>query len=247
MSYEGRLGIGYSASLPNDAFYLASRKGAKKDKAIIALHGAGNVAASTWLPYHNQNFAGCLTNLFGTHTDYGFLAIDDAGAQTWGDDAAMGRIDDALTFLTSQGYNASKVGLVGWSMGGINALNWIKRNPSKVACACLFAPLVDLDYAHTTIDPVNVDAAYGGNYAANAPGHKVADERATFRNICPIQIYHAINDAVLPIQQSRDFVAGVADSRIQLAEVDTGAAAGHYAVFVPVSLPDVMSFFRSNL
>lgn len=75
------------------------------------------------------------------------LGVDHARINSWGDPDSARALDDAYTYArTTLGFTATKVALMGWSMGGTTALNWIKRNASKVSCAWVWNPATDLRY-----------------------------------------------------------------------------------------------------
>lgn len=76
------------------------------------------------------------------------VAIDGGGAATsgptsggyhWGSDAALDRMDAVVA-----AYGATRVALVGASMGGYVSLRWACRHPDKVASMCLLFPLSDM-------------------------------------------------------------------------------------------------------
>lgn len=224
------------------------------EKAIIAIHGHGGDATQFDM----------LTAYQGRHTEaladagYVVLSIDAGGPTTFGNDAAMAAITAAYNWLTGAGKaRPGKIGVVGWSMGGCNALNWVKRNPAKVAAVQCWTPLTDLDFFHGTagytpayspgsVAPggyaAEIDAAYGGNYAVNAAGHKIRDEYASWRGLgIPIKVFTAVDDAVIPVGQSRDgFVAGVADANVTFRSVASG---GHTGLFDQVPTSETLAYW----
>lgn len=152
----------------NEGQYLLVGKDTPRDgtrKGIICLHGHG-ADATVFTP-------GALSNSFapGNHAralaqaGYIVLSIDAGGPAPWANDVAMTAVTNAHTWLTgvSGGAKTGEVGLVGWSMGGLTALNWAKRNPSLVGAMELFAPATDLDYFYTVPGfQTNLDIAYSG-------------------------------------------------------------------------------------
>lgn len=111
-------------------------------RVIIGCHGYGG---SAWSYGPNQPPAAHVNALAAA--GYTFIGVDHARINSWGDPDSMRALDDAYTWVTTTlGYSNTKVGLMGWSMGGLAALNWLKRNPSKVSCAWLWAPATDLRF-----------------------------------------------------------------------------------------------------
>jgi fermentation-respiration switch protein FrsA (DUF1100 family) len=250
MSVICEQGKGYSAARPNDVYLLYRRRGKTDGLTVLITPPANNTAASFYSAWHNRNLGGYWPEQLA-RDGYTVLVVDAAstgsGQNSWANDAAMSGMDDALTWLAARGYPTSTIGLFGWSQGGLVALNYLKRHTSTVKCAYLLAPAVSLDWCYQTIDAAGVQTAYGNNYPAAAAGHDPFLEPATFRGIAPIKITHALNDSLIPIQQSRDFVAAVADPRVTMVEADTGAQAGHFAVGTKVALTDCLGFFRQYL
>lgn len=189
------------------------------------------------------------------------LAGDVGGVATFGTDACMTAITALYNGLIATGMaKGPKVGIVAWSMGGHNALNWVKRNPTKVAGVQLWTPLTDLDFFHATAGytpayspgsvaagafAAEIDTAYGGsaNYAANSVGHRVRDEYASWAGLgIPIKVFTAVDDNVIPVGQSRDgFVAGVNDPNVTFRSVPSGS---HTGLFDQVPVSETIDFWR---
>jgi len=218
---------------------------------VIVLHGHNGSSLQSTVA----------TSGFGAHVqalaDAGImvLAIDAGGPVAWSSPAAMTAITSAYTWLTGAGgAHSGKVGLFGWSMGGLTALNWLKRNPSLVAGTWLWAPCSDLDWARPTAGytpayatggvngawQTEIDAAFG-SYAATA-GYRVRDEYSTWTGKGPIRIAHANNDTTVPIGQSTAFIAGVADATVTQRVVTTG---DHTGVMDQVPTSETVAFFSA--
>jgi pimeloyl-ACP methyl ester carboxylesterase len=111
-------------------------------RIILCCHGYGG---SGWSYAPAQPPGQHVTAL--ANAGYALLPVDHARINSWGDPDSMRALDDAYTYATTTlGYSNTKVGLMGYSMGGLAALNWLKRNPSKVSCAWLWAPATDLRF-----------------------------------------------------------------------------------------------------
>lgn len=205
---------------------------------IIVLHGhAGDATTTEEGALVDQN--GWLTAL--ARAGFVVIGIDAGGPATWSDPAAMSAVDAAYSYTSR-----SKVGLLGYSMGGLVALNWIKRNTTKVKCALLIEPCTDLTWAYT--DPysagwtteINNDF---GSYGATA-GYRVSDEYSTWSGVgFPIHVIQASDDTVVPLSQSQAFVTGVNDPNITLrTPYPTG---NHTGVFANIPASEVTAFFDS--
>lgn len=213
-------------------------------KAIIVLHGA-DASPLMWSP----------GSLFGTtpvgdhlqalaEAGYYCICPDAGGSATWLNDTAMTAITAAYNYLIAQGIKGTKVGIFAHSMGGGNALQWTKSNTTKVVGIRAHAPVTNLDYfqglggSFTT----QVNAAYGGNYAANSVGHKIFDEYATWRGVCPISIVHGSADVIVPPAQSVAFIAGVADTRVtEIVKTGADHVTSFAAQYTPPS--ETVAFF----
>ncbi len=116
---------------------------------IIGCHGVAN-GAEIYIPTVDPVF------YIGAHSQaladagFYFLAVDHARVASWGDPDAMDSMDDAYAYLTGVLGCQPRIGIMMYSMGGLVGLNWVKRNPDKVAAVVGWAPTSDLDYAHST-------------------------------------------------------------------------------------------------
>lgn len=252
-------GVGYSASAPAEGYLIQRQKGIPLDNSvplILGLHGHGG-SAFTFMPSGDVNYQAPgyhARNL--VEAGFAFLSVDDGGASAWGDAAALARIDDAIAWAHAQGYKTDKIGLMGYSMGGLAALNWIKRNAAKVAGAWLWAPATDLDFFNGTAgyvpayaNPNNApQGAYSAEiqadynpYGAGSAGFRIHDEPASFRGIAPIKIAQADDDATVPPAQNTSFVANVNDPLVTFREIANG---GHTGLFAGVPAAEVVQFYE---
>jgi pimeloyl-ACP methyl ester carboxylesterase len=165
LSIKTEYGLGIYAV--SEGQYLVVNKDTPRDgtrRGVLCLHGHG-ADATVFTPGAQSNtFA--VGNHARTLAEAGFivLSIDAGGPAPWSNDPSMTAITAAHTWLTGAGgAKAGIVGLVGWSMGGLNALNWVKRNPTLVSGVELFAPASDLDYFHGLANfQTEIDIAYSG-------------------------------------------------------------------------------------
>lgn len=217
-------------------------------RVILAFHGhqPPTVPPATggelgWLPGwpggdHTQTLA---------DDGYTILSIDGGGGSTWNNNAMLAAADGAYNYaLSTLGMAGTKVGLFGWSMGGGSVLQWLKSNAARVACCMAWAPMTDLDYFHANgTYTAEIDTAYGGNYAANSPGHKIADEYTTWRNKGAIRLLHGTADSTVPVAKSAAFVAGVGQPQVDLVQL---AGADHTSLFGAYPTANTLSFFDAG-
>lgn len=213
------------------------------NKGIIGLHGR-NGDAFAWVPnWIGGDHARAWPNADPSQV---LLSIDGGGLTPWANNAALASIDAAYTYLTTVLGCGPKVGIMAWSMGGLGGLNWIKRNPAKVAAALLWCPATNINIFHGNATyTAEIDTAYGGAgvYAANVVGHDPATEFAAYKLGIKIRIRHAQDDGTVPVAQSRAFVAGVADPLVDIEETPTG---DHTALFANYTTASTVAFFQGG-
>lgn len=162
---------------------------------VLYTHGAGGTADAL-IDY------GRATHRTRMAADAGFMAIssDWGGPQTWGNQVAMNALTAGYNYLQTQpGVKRGKVFISGGSMGGLNALNWAGKNPSKVAGISIYIPVIDMAGIHDTNlggYASYVSNAYGGWDTATMayewnPLHQAAIGR--YANI-PIRINYGLQD-----------------------------------------------------
>lgn len=187
---------------------------------ILCFHGR-NATGASFMQHVLFGLTPHITALL--NEGYIVYSIDAGGLTTWGNDVAM---DAALAALdrmeemTKPGMSA----LMGWSMGGLNALNFMKRHPSRLRGAFLWAPAADLGWAHSQPAwTTEINNAYGGNYAVNSVGHDPASEPAAYRDLPPIHVVSSEDDDVLSTSETEDFVAAVNDPNLTMETLSSGA------------------------
>jgi dienelactone hydrolase len=184
-------------------------------RAVIACHGHGgsDVQESQGGPFvgHPEYWA-----------DRGYVVGMVSTGDTWLNSVAMSDITTLYDYLMTLGPVSTKVGLLAWSMGGGHALRWLIENPTKVAAGYLCSPLTDLNWAHAanTTYATEIDAAYGGNFAANGAPRAPINNPASFRGGPKLLIAHAQNDSTLPRSQTDTFVSAVNDQSVTMRQPD---------------------------
>lgn len=263
------VGTGYNGanSLPNDKQLLLRERNTPQDgsrPAIICLPGHGG-DCSQYAPWSTSAVGtpGYHAWSLSEAGRYLILGIDAAATvqPEWGNATAVAAITAAYNYAVGTlGAKSGQVGLMAWSMGGLAALNWIKSNPTLAACAWLWNPCTDLDWANST---AGYTPAYGGSsagngswsteiaaayspYATASNGFRVRDEYPSWRGLgVPIKVCQASDDGTIPPAQSTAFVGGVEDLNVSLrSPAPTG---GHVNSFANVPAGEVLAFFQTHL
>lgn len=174
----GRMRAGlYSSIYTSDTSYLAHsedyRAGLGTKRVILGCHGRGG---------YSYQYAPASSSQPGRHTPhlvdtagYALLGIDHSAINAWGDPTAMRAMDDAYNYLKNTFLmSSSKIALQGWSMGGLTALNWAIRNPTKVSAVWLWNPATDIRYYRDSGAP-NYTPTYSVAGASAAQGAYTAE------------------------------------------------------------------------
>lgn len=139
---------------------------------VLFVHGveSANGGAAEWMKHPLR--AKLLSALAASgHT---LVSADLGGNSTWGNSSVTSKIMAARNFLLSKaGVAPGKIAIIGCSMGGLNALNWIAENKDLVSCFVGMLPVVNLTDVHDNnrggFQPT-INAAYGGAYSEAAYG-----------------------------------------------------------------------------
>lgn len=253
-----RFGLGLGGQPSTDGVMILHRKDEKfngTSRGIVYHHGRGG----TWkdiqpgaIQYQQQALA-----------EAGFIVVapDDAG-NLWSNPAAMTNVDVLVNWMrtatTTQGAPSTaglgcktdKVAMLGYSMGGLTVLNYIKRNPTKVIAAQLFEPATNLDAfeANATYQS-EILAAYGataGTWAAASAGFSPYNDSASgaYTGIgIPISIHQTDDDAVVSLTDTQTFVSQANDGNITLTRVASGLHGQALSYWSP---SEAVKFFLTN-
>jgi len=218
-------------------------------RLVVALHGHGGDATQ-----FNQNVgSGAGAMALARTGRYVVVGIDANGPTSWSKPSVMTAIAAAITAANARGVSTAKYGLLGWSMGGLEVANRIKRDYSKIAAAWTWAPAIDLDYVYSTAGHVpiannatwtsEVNTAFG-SYAATA-GYRVHDEPASYHGLgVPWKICHATNDSVIPQSISTSFVAAVNDPDVTMRTPDI--VGDHAGLFQYIPDDEIVAHFDNG-
>ncbi|WP_395309899.1 alpha/beta hydrolase-fold protein [Mycobacterium sp. AMU20-3851] len=111
-------------------------------RPVIALHGKGSDAATVMAGGVEQGLADAVA---AGLPPFAVVAVDGGGGywhkRASGDDASAMVLDELLPMLSDQGLDTSRVGFLGWSMGGYGALLLGSRlGPARTAAICAVSP-----------------------------------------------------------------------------------------------------------
>lgn len=111
-------------------------------RPVIALHGKGSSAASVMAGGVEQGLARAVATGL---PPFAVVAVDGGGSywhrRTSGEDAGAMVLDELIPMLAQQGLDTSRVGFLGWSMGGYGALLLGGRlGPARTAAICAVSP-----------------------------------------------------------------------------------------------------------
>ena len=214
-------------------------------RAILYVHGVeasdGSVA---WQQYAERRA------LFNGLVDAGhvLLSCTHGGNSTWGNSTVMSRITAAKNFLLAlPGVSATKVALLGTSMGGLASLNWAAANPLVASCVVGIIPAVNLTDVHTNNRggfTSAINTAYGGTYseASNGATNNPATIAAAggFAGF-PIQLWYGNSDTIVVPSTVTGFDAAVGAS----CEANVMSGGHSEAIVSQVSLSSVLSFIAA--
>ena len=135
-------------------------------RPVIALHGKGQDAAGVMAGGVEQGLAQAVA---AGIPPFAVVAVDGGGGywhkRASGDDSGAMVLDELIPMLGEQGLDTSRVGFLGWSMGGYGALLLGARlGPARTAAICAVSP------ALWTSSGAAAPGAFDGadDYAANS-------------------------------------------------------------------------------
>ncbi len=135
-------------------------------RPLIALHGKGSDAATVMAGGVEQGLAEAVA---AGLPPFAVVAVDGGGSywhnRASGEDSGAMVLDELIPMLASQGLDTSRVGFLGWSMGGYGALLLGARlGPARTAAICAVSPALWLSSGAAA--PGAFDGA--DDYAANS-------------------------------------------------------------------------------
>lgn len=159
-------------------------------RPVIALHGKGSDAAAVMTGGVEQGLAMAMA---AGLPPFAVVAVDGGGSywhrRVSGEDSGAMVLNELIPVLNQQGLDTSRVGFLGWSMGGYGALLLGARlGPARTAAICAVSPALWLspgasapgafdgaeDFAANTVFglpalasiPIRIDCGYNDPFAA---------------------------------------------------------------------------------
>lgn len=140
-------------------------------RPLIALHGKGSSAATV--------MAGGVERGLAQAVDAGLppfaVVAVDGGGSYWhrrasGEDAGAMVLDELIPMLAGQGLDTSRVGFIGWSMGGYGALLLGARlGPARTAAICAVSPALWLSPGAAAPGAFDGPADFAANSVSGLP------------------------------------------------------------------------------
>ena len=141
-------------------------------RPVIALHGKGSDAATVMAGGVEQGLAQAVA---AGLPPFAVVAVDGGGGywhrRASGEDSGAMVLDELLPMLSGQGLDTSRVGFLGWSMGGYGALLLGARlGPARTAAICAVSPALWLSSGATAPGAFDSAADYAANSVWGLPG-----------------------------------------------------------------------------
>jgi hypothetical protein len=173
----------------------------------------------------NDNYIFCISN---THGD------------NWGNNQSI-TDNRALVDYVKNNFNVqNKIYMYGYSMGGIQNLNFALRYPTEIAAIAGSAPVTTLDYMYPN---ANIDTAYScnsGTFAAATYENNPFKHFAVLKDI-PFKAWAGTNDGTVPYKSSTEYAANItALGGVASVVTITGGNHGSIEIF---DGPKVAEFF----
>lgn len=193
-----RVGTGYSPTAPAETYKLwHPRVPPTGQRVVVVCHGAGGTYAVG--PHESTFVLGGLS----------MIATDLGGAQTWGSDASLSRIDEAWDYAVSQlGVSNDKIILWGGSMGSLTALLYARENPANVACVGVALPIVDPEQVRSEDAggyQSEIEAIHG---VGTVPSPKRPNQNAGDYTM-PVALWASVTDTVGDYTLAEDFAGDI--------------------------------------
>ncbi|WCT74992.1 alpha/beta fold hydrolase [Sphingomonas naphthae] len=198
--------------------------------AIVMPHG-GPGSRDEWgfgdVGWFSQFFAqrgfAVLQPQFRGSTGYGDNWMVGNGFRGWR--KAIGDVNDGGRWLLSQGVEAGKLAIVGWSYGGYAALQSNVLDPDLFKAVVSVAPVTDLDLMKTTADQYTNSALVARFLGSGALAQEASPARHADAFKAPVLMFHGDKDLNVDINQARAMnqalkAAGKSTSLIVYRELD---------------------------
>lgn len=200
---------------------------------IIYCHGSGGTAATV---YADTNVQRPLINQIAADAT---VSAADLGGQTFGNNTAITRIGQAVTYLRSTWGQSGPVVLVAGSMGVLGAMSYTLANPTEVAAIAGVIPGLDLADLMLRGAAADINAAYppGYNDGTDGPTHSPVQFAGSLPAGLPIKLWTSSNDTICVPATADAFVA----ARPQTERENLGAL-GHTDAAIVAATASMVAF-----
>lgn len=140
-------------------------------RTVIALHGKGSDASTVMAGGVEQGLAQAVA---AGLPPFAVVAVDGGGGywhqRASGEDSGAMVLDELIPMLSEQGLDTSRVGFLGWSMGGYGALLLGARlGPARTAAICAVSPALWTSSGATAPGAFDGSADYEANSVWGLP------------------------------------------------------------------------------
>jgi pimeloyl-ACP methyl ester carboxylesterase len=220
----------YSSFYTQDIGYMVTPKvyDPATVKVIIGCHGHGGNGFQYGLPPLAPH-VDALAN-----AGYIVYGIDHARINSWGDPDAMGAITDAYNAIIGglgQTAGTTMIGLMGWSMGGLTALQWQKKFPGLVKANWVWNPASDPRFFHDSAGAYTPPYPIGGAGASQGNAGYSSEIDSTYgatTTAAAAYTIPAVGGAGITINTATDGARGFADGLTAGIQATTGGVAFTY-------------------
>lgn len=213
---------------------------------VIVTHGRGVGFSQMVTPGYAERIAIALAD-----AGIPVLCIDAGGTVTWGNDASLTAVGNAITRLQSAAVGAGLSGthLMGYSMGGLVVLNYARAHSAQIKTISLIAPVVDLVYSHDTQGAYSAEqqTAFGlgaGSFAGVGiiTSHDPMQNTGAHASGPPVRMWRASDDTVATTARQDAFMTALGSNGVT---TDLGAV-GHGPAPMAVTPAQVVSFVQAH-
>lgn len=188
-------------------YYPPNFDASKKYPSLVHVHGGGTNTYYKRLSLNEQYMAqqGYVVIAVNYRGGSGFGRVfQDLSINDWGNGQAKDAAE-ASTFIRSQPWSNSKVGIYGYSYGGITSMAAITRVPDAFDAAVPMAGIYDFGDAYTNADRIGkifTKTGHGGSPEERPEVYAVSNALSRVENVkTPVLIMHGEADVRAPFRQ----------------------------------------------